>query len=109
MAPNSVETPATTPQPPPVPERFDFEAVWTVAAPDGVEVEVHVWVDWSRGDAEVRILHGLKIGDAANIRDSGSFIPSGRAVDRYGIEWVERQLHHSMELLAKRPRRWAPS
>jgi hypothetical protein len=102
MAHNSVRPIEATEQPP-VPERMEFESPWTVAEPNGVEVEVQLWADRGRGDAEVRILGGVILGTVAEIDvDEATLDPALTAVERYGLEWVEAQLLYAQALLAKR-------
>jgi hypothetical protein len=86
---------------------MEFEIPWTTATPDGDEVEVQVWGDRTRGDAEVRILNGLILGAIGDVRQADPpLTPAPDAVLRYGPEWVENQLSSGRRIFAFRlPRR----
>jgi hypothetical protein len=103
MAHNSVDTRRAASQPP-IPERFDFEAPWTTRAPgeDNDEVEIQLWADRGRGDGLVRICAGPILGTVADPRQEQATDPDEIAVDLYGRDWVEAQLHTAQELLAFR-------
>jgi len=107
MAHNSVENERAALQPPgPIPERFDFEAPWTVAAPDGVEVEVQLWADRTAREALVRIRAGATLGTIdANAPGAPAIDPDADAVSYYG-DWVEEQLRYARDLLERRAVRW---
>jgi hypothetical protein len=108
-----------------VPERFDYEAPFTVRDPEGNEVELQIWADRSKRDAVLRTSIGVDAdGDEAGESDTAAlrapigvilgYIPAGRnpvqqdeaAVARYGAEWVGTQLNYAQELIAFRAAQW---
>lgn len=102
MAPNRVERDVTIKQLP-IPERMEFEAPWTIADPDGVDVEIHLWADRGRRDGQIRILDGILLGTIAEVsRDKATLDPDPNALKRYGTEWTEAQLLYGQALLASR-------
>jgi hypothetical protein len=110
MAHNSGENERAAAQPPwasPIPERFEYEAPWTVAAPDGVEVEVQLWADRSAREAQVRVLGGALLGTVdASVTGPIEIDADPDAVAQYGEDWVETQLLYARDLMARRVGRW---
>jgi hypothetical protein len=82
---------------------MEYEELWPATTPDGDAVKIELWADRGRGDAEVRILHGLVLGtvDAARMGDAAP-TPAPDAIARYGSEWVDAQLLEGQGILAFR-------
>lgn len=107
MTDTSVEPDWTTAQPSRIPERMEFEVPWTTTAPDGVDVEIHVWADRGRGDVLVHILNGPTLGTIADVRlNEPTLTPAPEAVTQYGQGWVRQQLADAQQIMSHRvPRR----
>jgi hypothetical protein len=80
---------------------MEYELPWTTKDPRGVEVKIQLWADRGKGDAEVRILHGLILGTIDESSDA-NLAPAPDAVERYGSEWVTTQLDYGRGVLDAR-------